>query len=677
MNKLYVIDGPIKGESFTLNDGITTIGTSSDNDICISDIGASRHHAKVIKKGDRIFVSDTSSFQGVFIDGEQIDKGKEAEIKKESTLMIGNSVLSFQKGSPGKTVAQPLPESLERRAKDSSGSYIRSLELLLKVSNILAQSLNINELLEEVISQIFNLLKRINRGAILLLDRETGELQEVVSKTRMDDKTGLSGKFNYSRSIVSRTIKEGNPIKMSNTGQVSKTDLSDSIELMNVMSVMCVPLIYKGEVQGVIYVDSIGLPNGFREDDLQLLMGLSNTAAIAIENARLYDEVKQELTERQKTEVTLRESEEKYRTILESIGEGYFEVDFTGNLAFFNNSFCRIMGYSQGELLSMNNRDYTTPETAKRMYRIFNEIYRTGKPAEITDYEVIKKDGSVRTLEMSAYLMRDSDGKPIGFRGVARDVTERKLAEDQLRTTYQELQDTKDMLVQSEKLAAIGRLTAGVAHEILNPVNIISMRLQLLDLKEGVPEKIAKDLSICKSQLTRVISIINDLRQFSRITEKNVTLNDLNKIIEHVVTLNAPQLKEDGIATEIQYQPGLPMMPFDKDRIQQVIFNIISNAIAAMAGQETKVLRIVTELTDSEDYVSLIFSDTGPGIDMSDMSKIFDPFFTTKDSIQGTGLGLSISYSIIQDHGGKIWAESNEWGGASFFVELPLESMMN
>ncbi|GAH32507.1 unnamed protein product, partial [marine sediment metagenome] len=137
------------------------------------------------------------------------------------------------------------------------------------------------------------------------------------------------------------------------------------------------------------------------------------------------------------------------------------------------------------------------------------------------------------------------------------------------------------------------------------------------------------------------------------------------------------QLKEDGIATEIQYQPGLPMMPFDKDRIQQVIFNIISNAIAAMAGQETKVLRIVTELTDSEDYVSLIFSDTGPGIDTSDMSKIFDPFFTTKDSIQGTGLGLSISYSIIQDHGGKIWAESNEWGGASFFVELPLESMMN
>ena len=126
---------------------------------------------------------------------------------------------------------------------------------------------------------------------------------------------------------------------------------------------------------------------------------------------------------------------------------------------------------------------------------------------------------------------------------------------------------------------------------------------------------------------------------------------------------------------EIHYDTELPLVPLDKDRIEQVLFNIISNAIAAMADQETRVLRAATRMTNKKDYARIIISDTGAGIDGSDMGKIFDPFFTTKDSVQGTGLGLSISYSIIQDHGGRIWAENNEWGGASFFIELPLEAI--
>ena len=201
--------------------------------------------------------------------------------------------------------------------KDSTRNYIRSLELLLNVSNILAQTLNIDELLSEVIDQIFNLLKRIDRGAILLLDKETGKLQEMVSKTRMGDKEGVFSKINYSRSIVKRTIQTGEPVMMSDTRRVAKAELSDSMEQMNVMSVMCVPLTYKGEVRGVIYVDSIGLPEGFRRDDLHLLTSLSNTTATAIENARLYGAVKQELSERKQAEQNLHQSEEKYRSLFE------------------------------------------------------------------------------------------------------------------------------------------------------------------------------------------------------------------------------------------------------------------------------------------------------------------------------------------------------------------------
>jgi signal transduction histidine kinase len=404
--------------------------------------------------------------------------------------------------------------------------------------------MDIEKLFDEFLNQIFSLLKRIDRGVILLVDKESGKLNEVASKTRMGDKLGSFSEINYSRTIVNRTIQEREPVKMSNTSNVSKTELSDSIELMNVMSAMCVPIIYKEEVQGAIYVDSLELPYGFRDDDLRLLTGLSNTAAIALQNARLYEELKGELNER-------------------------------------------------------------------------------------------------------------------------------KRAEEGLRNTCRELQETRDMLVQSEKLSAIGRLTAGVAHEILNPVHIISMRLQLLEMKEGLSDEARHCLDICKNQLHRIIGIIEDLHQFSRSSEKHVTIDDLNSIIEHVLALQAPLFKEEGIRTEVHYGSDLPSIPFDKDRILQVIFNVISNATDAMAGQETKVLRIKTNAASSEEFVQVVISDTGTGIDHDNMSKIFDPFFSTKDRAQGIGLGLYICYNIIQDHGGRIWAENNEGGGVSLHIELP------
>ena len=242
----------------------------------------------------------------------------------------------------------------------------------------------------------------------------------------------------------------------------------------------------------------------------------------------------------------------------------------------------------------------------------------------------------------------------------------------ELEAAYQELQQTKDMLVQSEKLAAVGRLTAGVAHEILNPVNIISMRLQLLKMTEDFSDRAREAISICKNQLNRIIQITKDLGQFSRIHEKQITTCDLKEVIGYILGLGAPQLKKEGVKTDVEYHPDLPLIPLDKNRIEQVILNIISNATTAMAGQKTKVLRIRTKLAASEGHVQILISDTGTGIDEGDMNRIFDPFFTTKEPGQGTGLGLFISYNIIQDHGGRIWAENNGWGGASFFIELPV-----
>ena len=150
-------------------------------------------------------------------------------------------------------------------------------------------------------------------------------------------------------------------------------------------------------------------------------------------NAVEYQSIGYDITEHKRAEEALRESEERYRSILENIEEGYFEVDLAGNFTFVNDSLCRIAGYTHDELIGMNNRDYTTPETAKKMYQVFSKTYQTGEPARIVDYDIFRKDGSTKTLELSASLMANSTGESVGFRGVVRDVTKRKRAEEALR----------------------------------------------------------------------------------------------------------------------------------------------------------------------------------------------------------------------------------------------------
>jgi len=157
-----------------------------------------------------------------------------------------------------------------------------------------------------------------------------------------------------------------------------------------------------------------------------------------------YEELEQRIhntTERHQAEEDLRAKEERYRTLLESIEEAYFEVDLKGNFSFFNDSLSVIIGYSRDELKGMNNRDYMAPETAKEMLDLFNQIYRTGKPIRKYGYEVIKKDGTRGFHELFASLMRDKNGNPIGFCGIAHDITDRKLAENEREKLINELQD--------------------------------------------------------------------------------------------------------------------------------------------------------------------------------------------------------------------------------------------
>jgi len=191
--------------------------------------------------------------------------------------------------------------------------------------------------------------------------------------------------------------------------------------------------------------------------------------------------ITRDISERKHTREMLSKSEERYRNILESIEESYFELDLTGNFTFFNDALCRMTGYSPEELMGMNNRRYTTPETAQQLYKTFKKIYATGKPIKINNYEVIQKNGEARINDMSASLLLDSSGKPIGFLGIARDVTEHRKREQELKESYDNLQQMLEETVQTLAYTVEVRdpYTAGHQRRVAQLADAISQKMRL------------------------------------------------------------------------------------------------------------------------------------------------------------------------------------------------------
>ena len=380
--------------------------------------------------------------------------------------------------------------------------------------------------------------------------------------------------------------------------------------------------------------------------------------------------VSRDITKRHKVEQELRKSEQKYRELVYFLPISLYEMDTKGNIISGNPEIFKTFGYVQDDLKKgLNVFQLISPQDLDRAVETAL-IVMSGKRTGGTEYTGIRKDGSTFPFLNNASRITH-EGEIVGLRGAIIDLTQQK-------NTEKKLQNTREQLIQAEKLASIGLLSAGVAHEILNPLNIISLGLQLLQNKATLPPDVKEDIRICMTHVSRIVTIAESLKQFSRISGKEMVMADLNDVIANVLMLYSTQLKIDGIEIETQYQPDLPAIFMDKEKIEQVLVDLISNATAAMAEKEKKVLRIITRrnaLTEDHDSLMIVVSDTGTGIKNEDMPKIFDPFFTTRQG-KGTGLGLSISYGIVTDHGGKIWAENNKRGGASFMIELPVRTVV-
>jgi pSer/pThr/pTyr-binding forkhead associated (FHA) protein len=304
MTKLYVLDGSDKGRSFDIKEDTIYIGRSPVNDIQMNDRTVSRRHLIVFRKENKYFIKDLKSKNGTFFNGERIRSGHKCEVEEGFPITIGKSVISLGKACSGDDLAvlgsidlsKELSESGEDFLQDRPMSSQRNLELIYKASNLLMQSLNvkasdvsvqsssINEILEEILHYMFDLLKRIDRALFILLNPETGEFSNVISLSKK------STVMAYNRTIVDRVIGDAKAVMMLDALSEDEADLSESTKLMKIRSVMCVPLISRSQIRGVIYVDS-KKPYGFRREDLYLFTALSYPAAIAIENALLYSDL--------------------------------------------------------------------------------------------------------------------------------------------------------------------------------------------------------------------------------------------------------------------------------------------------------------------------------------------------------------------------------------------------
>ncbi len=347
---------------------------------------------------------------------------------------------------------------------------------------------------------------------------------------------------------------------------------------------------------------------------------------------------------KERYERKLKKSEETYRAIIECMQDGVVFIDNKNNIVFSNNAVEKHIEACHPQRVH--------EDLAQKIDDLKNGGLNGKHP-------VFGSDGSV--FENTYSPVKDSDGNFLGVVLVSRDITERKRLEQQI--------------IQSEKLTGIGQLAAGVVHELNNPLASISAcSEELVDWVKDAgdngtkdPKKIFQYLETIQKQAYRCREITQSLLNFARKTEVKLQKTDINNLIEETVDLALLDVKKKNIEVKKLLESNLPKVMTDILKLQQVIFNILTNAIDAIESQGT--ITVATGMQDNR--INFTISDTGRGIDERNLAKIFDPFFTTKSNGQGTGLGLSICYGILQELNGDIDVKSSVGKGTVINVSIP------
>jgi two-component system NtrC family sensor kinase len=341
-------------------------------------------------------------------------------------------------------------------------------------------------------------------------------------------------------------------------------------------------------------------------------------------------------------------------------------ADMKGNIFLFNASAEELFGYSKEEAKNnINVRDIYPGDGAYEVMKLLRNGDYGGKGRLKTYHtNALSKSGNEIPISLYASVIYEQ-GNEVATIGFFHDLR------DRIRI-QKELEDTQVQLLQAEKMSSLGKLAAGVAHQINNPLGGITLFAKLM-LEEYTLEKGAQeDLHRILRDAERCQNTVKELLEFTRQTRHLMQPNNINDALARTLFLLENQTLFQNIDLKKEFQPDLPLVLSDAQQLYHLMMNIILNAAQAMGGNG--ILHLKTYYLKTQDRVCMEISDTGPGIPEKDLPHIFEPFFTTKDEGKGTGLGLSLAYNIVESHGGRMSARNNQGQGASFVVELPSAS---
>ena len=522
-------------------------------------------------------------------------------------------------------------ERERRRAAEELNRRLSELFSLQELSYVLSDSLELDRIVEQVVRYALRFLDA--QGALLALagdapgdalriDAAEGTLAALRGRALPADDPGL----------VARSISREHLEMMRNSGGEPIRLLGD----VQAASAAAVPLRAHGVVVGTLVIAD-PREGVFVAEDLRLLSTLATHAAVVIANARFFEMV--------------RRAKEQWETAFDALSEGIAVVDDEGRVRRANRALAELLGTSLQNVIGSSLGSALLGKSHALM-----ELLAAARRGDHPPALVARSERLGNTMRVQAARIPSA----------TRDQSVVVLVED---VTDQQVMETQ--LIQSEKLAAVGQLVSGVAHELNNPLTSIAGLSEFLLEQKEISKKDRGHLKVIHEQAERAGRIVRNLLTFARKGPAERAPVDLNDVIQRTLQLMEYDLKLKDIDVRRDLRAALPDVLGDRHGLQQVVLNLLTNAAQAVAENGKGRDRAITISTWSDDQVHLRVADTGPGITDVVAQNVFTPFFTTKEPGHGTGLGLSITYSIVENHGGRITVERPSNGGAAFRVDLP------
>jgi two-component system NtrC family sensor kinase len=376
-----------------------------------------------------------------------------------------------------------------------------------------------------------------------------------------------------------------------------------------------------------------------------------------------YEGLNIDISDRKRMERELKETNEFLTNMIESSVDGIIVTNMKGDILIYNKGAENILGYKIEEVVGkMNIQGIYPPGVAKEvMEKLRSPDF--GGVGKLTSFPIFhrRKDGELIEGDLSASIIYDEKGNEIASIGIFKDLRERLGME-------RELQKIQQALLQSEKLAAMGRLTSQIAHELNNPIYGIMNTLELLKTEIPPESKRRRILELSLSETQRLSEMLRNMLSFSKPEEEKRRPIRINELVEGILLVMEKQMRESNIKVETSFDDEIPEVMASTNQMRQVMLNMIKNAKEAMPKGGTLTVRTSRE----DNRVMIHIQDTGMGIPEEIRNKIFEAFFTTKQKVKGVGLGLSVCYGIIKDHSGEIKVESEEGKGTTFTISLPI-----